>query len=257
MANAQAYRGPNAPFFPLQGPKVQRGNDVRILPDAANAEYPPISKRLTKSEEDAVWAKYEFMPPAPETATGPSLRRWLIPGVLAVSFILGIGYAALNDRPTQIREPALAASETPGTDTSATALMGGAPAASEPTMTTQSASDFSAAQPATISPPPSTSAPSTATATKNGNTANAAVERSAQPAPKAAKVPPPIVAPEPAIPAPTYSRGEAPATTASAATPTPLPGPSIQEPAMQMDLAPPAETIPSPGSVPENAQTPQ
>lgn len=261
MANAETYRG-NTPFFPLQGPRVQRGDDVRIPMDAANVEYPPISKRLTQADEDAVWAQYEAMPPSTDAMEKASnvhgSRRWLVPGVIAAAFVVGIGYAALTNRPMAVSEPTTATA--PTTDTSAAALMGGAPMANDPTLSTQST--FESAQPTTVSPQAST--PPSA---NNGATANTVVEPSTAPAARPAKVAPPIATPEPATPAPTYSRGEMPATTLPApapvpdagtiTAPTPLPSASDQEPALNLDLAPPSETVPAPGSVPENAQSPQ
>ena len=259
MANAETYRG-DGPFFPLQGPRVQRGNDVRIPADAANVEYPPISKRLTQSEEDAVWAQYEAMPPSTDDMKKASnvgdSKRWIIPAIVGAAFAIGIGYAALSERPAAVDEPALAASEAPSTDTSAAALMGGAPVASNPTVTTQST--FNSAQPNSVSAPSSTTTPSVSPVEPASRAA---------PAPRAARVAPAAPVAEPATPAPTYSRGEAPATMLPAPTPvpdtgtltapTPLPSAPAEEPALNMDLAPPSETVPAPGSVPENAQTPQ
>lgn len=256
MANADTYRG-DGPFFPLQGPRVQRGNDVRIPMDAANVEYPPISKRLTQSDEDAVWAQYEAMPPSSDAMEKASnvhgSRRWVIPAIVGAAFAIGIGYAALSDRPAAVEEPALAASDANTTDTSAAALMGGASSVGDPNMTPQST--FNASQPTTVSPPPSSTPQAVEPAQR------------AAPTPRAVKTAPaPVV--EPSTPAPTYSRGEAPAAAPLAPAPAPevadpalnpipLPSAPAQEPALNLDLAPSSETIPAPGSVPENAQSPQ
>lgn len=260
MANAETYRG-DAPFFPLQGPRVQRGNEVRIPTDAANVEYPPTSKRLTQSEEDAVWAQYEAMPPSHDDMRKASnfgeSRPWLIPALVGAAFAVGIGYAALSDRLAAVDEPALSANEAAQTDTSATALMGAAPNAGNPTATTQST--FGSSQPTTVSPPPSSKAP--VVATPEPAARSAPTPRAIRPAPVA-----PIA--EPPTPAPNYSRGEAPAAVEPAPAqsrdavdpvlnPTPLLTAPAQEPALNLDLAPPAETVPAPGSVPENAQSPQ
>lgn len=263
MANAETYRGDGS-FFPLQGPRVQRGHDVRIPTDAANVEYPPISKRLTQADEDAVWAQYEAMPPSTDAMEKASnvhgSRRWMVPAIVGAALAIGIGYAALSERPAAIDEPALATNAQTA-DTSATALMGSAPATGDPMVTPQMVtpqSTFNSSQSSTMSPPPSSAAP-----------AASAVEPAARaaPAPRAARVAPTAPVAEPATPAPTYSRGEAPATILPAPTPVPdsgtltapnpLPSAPAEEPALNMDLAPPSETVPAPGSVPENAQTPQ
>ena len=255
MANAETYKGAEPQFFPLQGPRVQRGADVRTPTDAANVDYPPISKRLTQSNEDAIWAQYEATPPSTDAMEKASSiqsgQRWLIPAIVGATVAIGIGYAAITDRPAAIDN---AASEAPATDTSASALMGGAPMVGDPTVSTQST--FDSPQPTTVSPPPQAAEPSAV--------ASAQAERAA-PAPRATWAAPAAPTEEPATPAPTYSSGESPATTLPApaaeanplVAPTPLPSAPPQEPSLNLDLAPPSETVPAPGSVPENAQTPQ
>ncbi len=260
MANAESFRGGNLPFFPLQGARARRDPDVRIATDSGDFDT-GLTKPLTDAEENAVWSQYEAMPPSTdymEFASNVRHRRWLIPAVLAASVAVGLAYAALSDKPAPIREPTLASQgiiQNPRGDAMNAAPVGAAPddAAVKPQL-------FDSAQPALPNAKPATSPASRTDAVQK-------TTKRATPA----KSPPPIVSEETPPPAPTYTRGSAPAANPAAptpapgpvpesaplTTPNPAPGAIEQTPPMKTESMSPSQTVPAPESVPENAQSPQ